>query len=68
MSTFKRIMCPTCRGAGYTATPRTRDDHGSSVLCALCEGDRVVEEVTTVTHRRVYDHATVPALKRGPKI
>lgn len=64
MPSYRTILCPTCRGQGHTMSPRTRDEHGSPTLCHTCKGDRVVEEVITVEHRRVYNHQLVDNLKK----
>lgn len=47
------VLCPKCKGKGHTRTPRTPDAHGSLITCQTCEGDRVMQEITSVEYLRV---------------
>lgn len=47
------IICPVCKGTGRNIVEKRINAYNTDyeeVTCAYCDGKRVVEEVTIVTH------------------
>lgn len=51
----KVVVCPRCGGKGYIETWNDREREYDRVVCATCEGSRVLEKVVTIVFERVGD-------------
>ena len=68
MTKVKIIACPTCKGQGYhehRETGHNPDPPYRRHLCSQCRGDRVLEETTNITYRRISREIEIQELKRG---